>query len=63
MKNKIILKKEDPKMISLIYDFVKVNKGTIIEYSDKFLIIEKDDILIHLLMRSQLFSNKIEKVI
>ena len=63
MKNKIILKKEDPRMIALIYDFIRVNKGVIIEYSDSFLIIEKDDILIHLLLKSQLFSTKIEAVI
>lgn len=62
MKTKIILKKEDPRMINLIYDFIKENKGTVIEYSDSMILIEKNEVLTEKIKNHHMFFSLIYNI-
>ena len=60
MKSKIILKKDDRHTINLIFDLVKSNKGEVLEYSDSFITIEGDKMLIDKIEKNRLIFNKLE---
>ena len=62
MKTKIILKKEDPRMINLIYDFIKENKGAIIEYSDSTIVFENNTKLTQKIKSYPIFARSIDEI-
>ena len=62
MKTKIILKKEDPRMINLIYDFIKENKGAIIEYSDSTIVFENNTELTQKIKSYPIFASSIDEI-
>ena len=62
MKTKIILKKEDPRMINLIYDFIKENKGAIIEYSDSTIVFENNTKLTQKIKSYPIFASSIDEI-
>jgi len=62
MKKKIILKTEDPRMIIQIFDFIKSNRGNVIEYDDLHIVIEKNDEIINKIMNNKLFAKMILKI-
>ena len=62
MKTKIILKTEDSRLVNQIFDFIKSNRGNVIEYNDYLIVIEKNEEIISKIMNNKLFSRMILKI-
>ena len=63
MKSKIFLNADDPRKINHIFDLIKSNKGTVIEYSDNYIAFDGDDKLLDRVLANRIVAKNFKRVI
>ena len=61
MKQKIYLKHDDPRKINHIFDLVKANKGSVLEYSDKYISFDGDAKLLDILLANKIVAKNFKE--